>query len=129
MWGLATNFIERKLTVNSLFNIDEIVFSLNLNSSKVVAVLGSINMWLKMVEVYFHMTMTAECSVDNIFSAPLFIFRYQWFNRADIDQLFVPNKTIISVIKRFMNYSMFKKWPLCFEQNISGCVKRPLVLL
>ena len=63
---LETHCIEQKLTAYWLFIMKNIGFSQKNKSNKILTVLGFRNVWSKIVEVSFHMTMTTECSADGL---------------------------------------------------------------
>ena len=64
---LMKNVMERNLSSESIYNMDETGFSQKSKNKKVIAVHGSKNVWSKSVERSFHLTMvccvSASCFV------------------------------------------------------------------
>ena len=126
---MLKHVMERKLTADRVFNMDEIGFAQKSKSKKVIAVAGSKNVWSKSVEASFHLTI-ASCAGSNGFVVPsMFIVPGKRLNCDVMDGCSIDNSTISVASKGFMAAKLFLKWLLHFENQVSGTVNIPLVLV
>jgi hypothetical protein len=70
---LMKHVIERKVTSDRIFNMDETGFAQKTKSKKVIALKGSRNVWSKSTEASFHLTVVAAGSASGFVVPPLFL--------------------------------------------------------
>ena len=128
-WELLKHVLERKISPERIFNMDETGFAQKNKSKKVVAVHGSKNVWSKTVEAHSHLTIAACVSGIGFVVPPLFIVPGKRLNRDLMDACEIHGSTICTAPKGFMNSSVFLRWLEHFERTVPGSVKRPLVLV
>ena len=87
---LLQHTIERKLTPDRLWNMDETGFAQKQKSRKVIAFNGSGNMWTKSADANFHMTYVVAVSATGIVAPPLMIIPGQRLNRDLLDGCDIP---------------------------------------
>nr|CCA15902.1 AlNc14C16G1762 [Albugo laibachii Nc14] len=93
---LMKHAIERKLTNDRVFNMDETVFGQKTKSRKVIPVRGSKNVWTNA---------SGSCL------PPLFLLPgQQRLNRDILSECSVPDATVAVALKAFMNQAIFVKW-------------------
>ena len=110
-----------------VFNMDETGFAQKNKTRKVIYVTGSKNVWSKILEASFHITIVA-CIAANGFSVPpLFILPGQRLNRATTEQCSITGNTATVSPKGFMKSKFVIK--LLDLANVPGHVNRPIVLV
>ena len=128
-WEYVKHVVERKLSSDRVFNMDETGFFQTKKSKKVVVVRGSRNVWSKTVESSFHLTIVACCAANEFVVPPLFIVPGVRVNRDVLDSCTVANACITAAPKGFMNSSVFLKWLDHFSSNVPVSVTRPIMLV
>jgi hypothetical protein len=128
-WELSKHSIERKLTADRIYNMDETGFAQNSKSKKVIAIHGSKNVWSKSVEASFHLTIVACVGADGFVVPPLFVLPGQRVNRDILNECSIDGSTVSVAPKGFMNGRLFLSWLEHFERSIPVSVIRPVVLV
>jgi hypothetical protein len=109
-WELSKHWIERKITSNRVFNMDETGFCQNSKTRKVVAVHGSKNVWSKRADSSFHLTVVARVGANGFAVPPLFVVSGQRLSRDMMDGCDIPGGSVTVAPKGFMNACLFEKW-------------------
>ena len=128
LWEVTKNFIKRNMIPDRVFNMDETGFAQKCKS-KVIAVHGSQNVWSKMVDASFHLTLVAAYNEKGVFIPPLFIVPSMQLNRDVLNMCEVTNSTVTTAPKGLMNSGVFIKWITFFAGSVPGTVKRPILLV
>jgi len=109
--------------------MDETGFGQAWKSKKVIAVMGSKNVWTKVADTNTHLTITACVSATGFVVPPLFVVEGKRLNRDVLDACSIFGSTITTSPKGFMNAGIFIKWLEHFERNVPGEVERPLIMV
>ena len=128
-WELMKHVIERKLTPDRTFNIDETGFAQKSKSKRLFAVHGSQNVWSKAADALFHLTLVVACAANGYVVPPLFIVPGHCLNCDVMDKCSVEGSIITTTPKGFMNASVFLKWLVHFEDLVPLRTKRLIVLV
>ncbi|OQR96207.1 hypothetical protein ACHHYP_16594 [Achlya hypogyna] len=126
---LTQHVIERKLSADRIFNMDETGYSQSSKSRKVVAVSGSRNVWGHVMEMSFHCTIVAAASASGFVVPPLFLVPGLRLQRDLLDACVVDGAVVGVTLKGFMNAISFRLWLVHFEASIPSEVARPVVLV
>lgn len=119
---LIKHCVERKLTSNRAFNMDESGFGQSSKSKKVVAVSGSKDVWTKVAGMSFHLTLVACVSVVGDCVPPLYIVPGMRVNRDVLDACTIPGSTVATAPKGFMNGRIFERWLVRFAASVLDTV-------
>jgi hypothetical protein len=128
-WEVMKHVIERNLTSDQIFNMDETGFSNKNKTKNVIAVKGSRNVWSKSVEASAHLTVVGAASASGFVVPPLYIVPGQRLNRDVLDACSIFGSVVTVSAKGFMTSKVFLKWLSHFESVVPGTVKRPLLLI
>jgi len=123
------HIVERKLSTDRVFNMDETGFAQKSKCKKVIAVHGSKNVWSKSVEASFHLTLVACVGASGFVVPPMFIVPGKRLNRDVLDSCPIAGSVVSVSPRGFMNSNLFIQWLVHFENNVPGDVKRPIVLV
>ena len=91
---LLQHTIERRLTPDRLWNMDETGFSQKQKSRKVIAFRGSGNVWTKPADADFHMTYAVAVSANGAVAPPLIINPGQRLKRDLLDGCNIPGSHV-----------------------------------
>nr|CCA19915.1 hypothetical protein ALNC14_060580 [Albugo laibachii Nc14] len=128
---LIKHAIERKLTNDRVFNMDETGFGQKTKSRKVIAVRGPKNVWTKCIDMSFHLTLVACVSASGSCLPPLFLLPGQCLNRDILSKCSVSGATVAVAPKALTSQAtfVFIKWLEHFAANVPSFVIRPLLLI
>ena len=128
-WEYMKYVTKQKMKDNSIFNKDKKKFSQMNKTRKVIAVIGSKNVWSKNVEEPFHITIVACVAAMGLSVPPLLILPVQRLNCATMDQCSINGRTETVAPKGLMKSNIFIKWLDHFSSNVPSHVKRPFVIV
>jgi hypothetical protein len=129
MWEMSKHVLERGLTSDRIFNMDETGFAQKNKAKKVIAVHGSRNVWSKSVEASFHLTIVACVGANGFVVPPLYVVPGQRLNRDVMDACPIDGSAVSVAKKGFMNSALFLRWLDHFSRNVPEIVQRPIVLV
>jgi DDE superfamily endonuclease len=121
--------VERQITADQLFNMDETAFGQQVQSKKAIAVKGSKNCWSKSANTSSHVTVVGCGSASGFMVPPTFITEGACVNRDLLDSCCVQGSKVTVSTKGFMTSSIFLVWLDHFSNSIHAIVKRPLILI
>jgi hypothetical protein len=107
-WELSKHSIERKITSDRVFNMDETGFCQNSKTKKVVAVHGSKNVWSP-GRFLISFDSCCMCWSQWICSSSAFIVPGQRLSRDKMDGCDIPGGSVTVAPKGFMNARLFEK--------------------
>jgi hypothetical protein len=84
-WDVVRHVVERQITADRLFNMDETAFGQQVKSKKVIAVKGSKNCWSKSATTSSHVTVVGCGSANGFIIPPTFITEGARVNRDLLD--------------------------------------------
>ena len=129
IWDFMKHVTEQKNDGQLYFQHGKTGFAHKNRIRKAIAVTGSKNVWPKIMEASFNMTIVA-CFAANVFYVPpLFILPGQQFNRAIMYQCYITGRNATVAPKGFTNSNIFIKWLDHFSSNVPSHEKRPIVLV
>jgi hypothetical protein len=128
-WDVVRHVVERQITADRLFNMDETAFGQQGNSKKVIAVKGSKNCWSKSANTSSHVTVVGCGSASGFMIPPAFITEGARVNRDLLDSCCVEGSKVTVSSKGFMTAAIFLVWLDHFSLSIPETVKRPIVLV
>ena len=126
---LIKHAIERKLTNDRVFNMNETGFGQKTKSRKVIAVRRSKNVWTKCIDMSFLLTLVACVSALGSCLPPLFLLPVQRLNRDILSECIVPGATFAVAPKASINQAIFVKWLGYFVESVPSSVARSLPLI
>nr|CCA24275.1 hypothetical protein MGG_12412 [Albugo laibachii Nc14] len=112
-----------------IFSLDETDCVRNLQTRKVIAVVGSKNVWSQNVEPGFHLTMVACVSADSFVVPPAFIVPGKRLNRDVLDACNISGATNTTSEAGFMTTYIMREYIAAFALAVSLPIKRPLILV
>ena len=99
------------------------------NTKRVICVQGLRNMWEKIVEASFHLTIVACISAPNQVVPPMFMFHGKRLNKEVMDDYCVKGSTITISPKRFTNNNIFSQWLGHLKDRIPFSTNRYIMLI
>lgn len=128
-WDVVRHVIERQISADRLFNMDETAFGQQVKSKKVIAVKGSKNVWSKSANTSSHVTVVGCGSATGFIIPPLFITEGARVNRDLLDSCGVEGSRVTVSTKGFITAALFLQWLDHLSNSIPDTVKRPVVLI
>lgn len=127
-YSLCQPIIARNMTSAQVFNMDETSFASKHQSQAVVAVRGSFDVWTKMTEAPFHLSVVAAVSANGYVVPPLFNLPGKRLRRATLDGCSIVEAGVMTAEKGFVNANVFELWANHFADNIPH-IPRPVLLI
>nr|CCA23036.1 PREDICTED: similar to conserved hypothetical protein [Albugo laibachii Nc14] len=125
----ARAIIEENAGPSRIFNLEERSFVQNLKTRKVIAVLGSKNVWSQNVEPGFHLTMVACVSADGFVMPPAFIVPGKRLKGDVLDACNIFGTTTTTSEAGFMTTDIMREYIAAFALAVPLPIKRPLILV
>ncbi|KAF0706696.1 hypothetical protein AaE_013989 [Aphanomyces astaci] len=127
--SLVNAIVTNKLSSDRVFNMDETSFASRRKSKDVIALKGSRNVWAKTVATNFHFSIVACGNASGYFLPPLFLLPGETVEKNIENYCSVPNATISTSPKGFMNEDLFEHWLKYFAKTVDKNIERPLLLV
>nr|CCA19383.1 PREDICTED: similar to ENSANGP00000028549 putative [Albugo laibachii Nc14] len=121
--------VERKLTKERVFDMEETGFGQKTKSRKVIAVRGSRNVCTKCIDMSFHLMLVACVSASGSCLWPLFLLPGQHLNRDILSECSGFGTTLPVAPKTFKNRAIFVQWLEHIAASLSRSIARPLLII
>ncbi|RQM30957.1 hypothetical protein B5M09_013375 [Aphanomyces astaci] len=111
-----------------VYNMDETGFAPKRHANKVIAQVGSTNVWSQEASLNFHMTIVGCIGANGTVSPPLFVLPGASVLADAFEVLTVEHAALASTSSGFMNSGLFLAWLKMFSKA-TGDVTKPVLLV